>query len=125
VISDPSLKEAKILAVDDELLIVLDIEMSLREAGAETVWACTTVAEAAAVAADEDVTVAILDVRVGQTTSEVVAEKLRERGIPFLFYSGQDLSPKMVAQFPDVGILKKPLRIAGLIEAVAALLPSH
>ena len=119
---DSPLTDAKILAVDDELLIVLDVEMSVREAGAAVIWSCSTVDEAMKIAAKEDITAAVLDVRIGPGTPEPVAQQLRERGIPFLFYSGQDLPPAMAARFPLAPMLKKPLRPDGLIEALLYLI---
>src|ERR1700710_1124273 len=81
----------RVLVVDDEILIALDIEATFLEAGAEAVILCLTLSEALSAAAAENLSVATLDVRLGRETSEAVAALLYERGIPFIFYSGQSL----------------------------------
>ena len=90
-----SLRGARIMIVEDELLIALDMESAFREAGAEIVGPFTTVAAALDAAGAERLSLAVLDIRLSGATTEQVSDKLAERGIPFLFYSGQSLPPAM------------------------------
>jgi DNA-binding response OmpR family regulator len=112
----------RVLVADDEILIALDIEATFTEAGAEVVPLCMTSSEALAGAASENVSVAILDIRLGQETSEAVAALLAERGIPFIFYSGQPLPNDMRERWPLSPLVVKPADPRQLVETVAALL---
>jgi DNA-binding response OmpR family regulator len=112
----------RVLVVDDEILIALDIEATFTEAGAKVVALCMTLSEALAGAASEKVSVATLDIRLGQETSEAVAALLAERGIPFIFYSGQPLPDDMRERWPLSPLVVKPADPRQLVESVAALL---
>jgi len=78
------LQGMRILVVDDEFLILICIEEALSAAGAEIVSAAT-VPEALERAADESLSAALLDVRVGVRTTEAVADELAARSVPFVF----------------------------------------
>lgn len=121
--SEPSchLRGARILVVDDEYLIALNIEMILNDEGAETKSA-TTLEEALKGAQDEGLCAAVLDYRLGKQTSEAVADVLAARGVPVVFYSGQALPDSILAKFPNVIALAKPLRHNDVVEAVQALI---
>ena len=113
------LEGARVLVVDDEILIALDIEATLVEAGARVVALCLTLQEALVGAALEDVSVATLDIRLGPDTSAAVAALLTERGIPFIFYSGQALPQEMRERWPLSQLIPKPAEPRQLVEAVA------
>ena len=84
------LRGAHILIVEDEPLIVIDVEASVLDAGAEVVSVARTVEEALSLAEVSGLTGAILDLRLqGRSVREVV-KKLAERSVPFIFYTGAD-----------------------------------
>ena len=112
----------RILVVDDEFMIALDIEATLLEAGADVVALCMTLSEALSVAALEKVSIATLDIRLGRDTSEAVAALLTERGIPFIFYSGQSLPNEMRERWPLSPLVAKPAEPRQLVDALAAAL---
>ena len=112
----------RILVVDDEFMIALDIEATLLEAGADVVALCMTLSEALSVAALEKVSIATLDIRLGRDTSEAVAALLTERGIPFIFYSGQSLPNEMRERWPLSLLVAKPAEPRQLVDALAAAL---
>ena len=112
----------RILVVDDEFMIALDIEATLLEAGADVVALCMTLSEALSVAALEKVSIATLDIRLGRDTSEAVAALLTERGIPFIFYSGQSLPNEMRERWPRSLLVAKPAEPRQLVDALAAAL---
>jgi DNA-binding NtrC family response regulator len=113
---------ARVLVVEDEIMIALDIDATLVEAGAAIVTLCTTMAEAMAGAASGDFSVATLDIRLGGVTSAAVAELLDRRGIPFIFYSGQSLPEEMTERWPDNVLISKPADPDRLVDIIAALL---
>lgn len=112
-----ALRGMKILVVDDEFLIAVAIEESLKEAGADTVTASTS-PTALKIVAEEPLAAAVLDVRLGRQTSEEVADMLATRAVPFLFYSGQPLPENIRAKHNAVQVLTKPINHDALIRAI-------
>lgn len=119
--SAAALSGARILAVEDEFVLLLEIEMALADVGA-TVVKCATVEQALQALAADAFTAAILDVRLARETISPVARKLTELGIPFIFYTGEVTCESTMTQWPRVRIVSKPARPAVLVNAVAELL---
>jgi len=107
----------RVLVVEDEFMIGLDIGQQLASAGYEVVGLATSVAKALRLEPRCDV--AVLDVNLGGETCEPVAQKLRASGKPFVVltgYSADTLQPS----FSDATILMKPPCIADVVAAVRA-----
>jgi DNA-binding response OmpR family regulator len=119
-----TLKGARILVVEDEALIAFDLQATLTDAGAEVVGPSLTVTEAFALAGRENLSAAVLDVRLGRHAIEPVARQLAARSIPFLFYTGQVETDPIKAEWPQCEIIAKPAPSRTLVRAVAALLRS-
>jgi DNA-binding response OmpR family regulator len=81
---------ALVLVVEDEPLIALDISSSLRDAGAEVVQAANVETALAAIEA-HTCAAAVVDYWLGGETGRAVARRLKEKRIPFLYYSGRGL----------------------------------
>lgn len=109
---------ARILVVDDEFMIALDLEMLLLEAGAAQVLTCASLAEGLDAARTAPIDAAVLDVRLGAETSEPVAAALAARAVPFIFYSGQPLAEVMRRAYPGVRLIAKPAPEATLVLAM-------
>jgi CheY-like chemotaxis protein len=115
--TDRPLQGRRVLVADDEFLIAIVIEESLRDAGAEIVSAATLAAMLRATEG-EALSVAILDVRLGRQTTEQAAEMLAAKGVPFIFYSGQALPESMRIKFPGAKVLTKPLNESAVVAAI-------
>jgi len=102
-------------------MIALDIEATLREAGASVVGPFTTLEGALKAAAEERLSAAILDIRLGKATTGPVAEQLSNRRIPIVFYSGQALPEEMHAHAPNAPLLSKPARQGAFVNAIIGL----
>lgn len=120
-LDDLPLKDCSVLVVDDEILIALDLEATLRSSGADIVGPCTNAAAALDAIKITPPDAAVLDIRLGRETSEAIADRLAAEGIPFVFYSGQTLPTTMRAKFAGAQILTKPVQGRELIDAVARL----
>jgi two-component sensor histidine kinase len=105
----PDLTGKRILILEDEALIALSLEMTLTDEGAEVVGPFSSSSQALT-ALDEDIDAAILDVNLGRTTSLDVAHRLKERGVPFVFVTGDGDWHQVSEAFPDVPVLDKPIR---------------
>jgi DNA-binding NtrC family response regulator len=114
----PTLEGLRVLVVDDEMIIALDIESALAEAGAVVVGPACDVAEALELVNREPLSAAVLDVRLGAGTVEPVAEALFERGVPFVFYSGQVRGEASFCRWPKATFVAKPSPSRVLTEAV-------
>lgn len=119
----------RVLVLDDEVLVALDLADMLEEMGCRPVGPFYR-AEAALAALENDrPDFAMLDVNLGRgTTSEPVARRLEELGVPFAFATGYSSSKVQVpARFPQAPKLIKPLSerdLKGLLEREMGHTPS-
>jgi DNA-binding response OmpR family regulator len=113
---------ARVLVVEDDFFIALELVSILSEAGAEVIGPSQTVAAALTLAEDEELAAAILDIRLGSDTVAPVARKLAAHHVPFVFYTGQTRNDPLRAEWPDCGIVEKPALPIAIVKAVAALL---
>jgi DNA-binding response OmpR family regulator len=110
----------RVLVVDDEPIIGMELEALLREAGYDVVGPVGTVAEALALARDGDVDCALLDVKLGNETVFPLADELDKRGLPFIIVTGhsRDIVP---VRYRRRAFFAKPYLPAELLDAVARL----
>src|SRR3546814_9846381 len=85
---DRSLAGLRILVVEDELLVALELEMMLIGLGCDVVGPASRLEKAMQLAAAEAIDGAILDVNLRGRPVYPVATALKARGIPFLFSTG-------------------------------------
>jgi DNA-binding response OmpR family regulator len=110
----------RILVVEDEMLVAMNIEDMLLELGHEVAGLAGRLGPAMALASESRFDAAMLDVNLDGEPSFPVADLLAERGIPFLFATGYGRQG-IVERFRDCAILQKPFRTAELGAALAAL----
>ena len=111
----PPLAGARVLIVEDDFMVRLEIETVLGEAGA-SVRGSGSVAQALADIDSRTFDVAVLDVRLGRETVTPVARKLEEIRTPFLFYTGT--AQTTTSQWPEARVIAKPAAATVLINAV-------
>ena len=107
----------KVLLVEDDPLICLDLEASLTELGV-IVTAASNVGKALAALDASAFDFAVLDFELGAETSEPIAQAVRARDIPFLFLSGYSEHDARFRRWPGVRILSKPLSAARIARAI-------
>jgi DNA-binding NtrC family response regulator len=105
----------RILVVEDDFVVRLEIETVLGAAGA-SVRGCATVVQALTAISAETFDAAVLDVRLGSGTVEPVARKLSELCTPFVFYTGTEETA--ISQWPQARVIAKPAASALLVRAV-------
>jgi CheY-like chemotaxis protein len=113
----------RVLIVEDEFLIAMDLAESLVEEGAQVVGPTSSVEAALQVLAHEAAPdIALLDVSLDNHESAfAVADELRTRGIPFVFYTGYRFAD-VENRFGDVAHCEKPMDGATLTAALSAAL---
>ncbi len=105
----------RVLVVEDNALLGLDIAQQLTNAGFEVVGPAISVAKALRLVVEKSCDVAVLDVNLGSETSEPVALELRARGTPFVVLSGYS-SEQHPLGFRGAPALAKPARPEALVE---------
>jgi CheY-like chemotaxis protein len=108
-----------VLVVEDESLIALDITYGLQHAGAD-VLAARTLEDGLRLAAHGTLSAAILDFALSGTDVALLCERLTERGIPFMFYSGW--APEEFTEWPDAPVVSKPAATGKIVAVLADLL---
>jgi PAS domain S-box-containing protein len=113
----PLRERPRILIVEDEPLVALEIARVIKEAGFEAVGPAGSVAAAAMLLAERGCDAAVLDINLGKETSEPIALELRRRGAPFVTVSGY--APEQHSDaFKGAPALAKPLRPELLIAEI-------
>ena len=92
------LKNLRILVVEDEFLVALEIERMMADLGCRVVGPVSDLDGALALAREGALDGGILDVNVGGQKIDPVAEALNARGIPFILstgYTSSGISPEL------------------------------
>lgn len=99
---------ARILVVEDEPLIALQVQSDLESEGHSVVGPAATLAHGVALAGTSGIDAALLDLSLGRDTSIPIAEQLLARKIPFAFASGHSDSGSLPEHLRSVPRLIKP-----------------
>ncbi|RVD60783.1 response regulator [Mesorhizobium sp. M2D.F.Ca.ET.185.01.1.1] len=109
----------RILILEDEFLIAMDVEQLCRDHGAADVTIARELAEIDGQALPSHFDAAVVDLMLGGMSTLDFAARLRSEGVPFVFASGYSDSDEIKSSFPDVRLVTKPYSGDDLIEAVA------
>lgn len=113
----------RVLVVEDEFVIALDLAQQLEEAGFQVSGPASNEAKALSLIDQEPPDIALLDINLGcGTTSYGIARRLIARHIPFAFLSGYS-GVQIDAEFTDVPVLAKPCPIDMVMEVMQAMSP--
>jgi DNA-binding response OmpR family regulator len=117
-----SLRGRRILMAEDEIVLMLHIEDALKAAGATVLGPATTLLRALSIANDNPyIDAAILDVDLRGEKVYPLAQLLREREVPILFYSGR-ADPDIIAEeFPEAVFCHKPTPMDTLLSRLGEL----
>jgi CheY-like chemotaxis protein len=108
-----ALAGVRVLIVEDEPLVAIMLEEMLEELGANVAANAMRLEEALLLAADCDFDAAVLDVNLSGARSYPVADKLRERGIPFVFATGYG-SSALADSYEDDRLIHKPYSLTDI-----------
>ena len=113
-------RRLRILIVEDEMLVAMNIEDMLLDLGHEVAGLASRLNSALTLAGETAIDAAMLDVNLAGETSFPVADLLAERGIPFLFATGYGLKG-IEERYRNRPVLQKPFRAGDLQAALQAL----
>jgi len=113
----------RVLIVEDQMLIAIELEQILEVAGIHVVATFGSPRETLAfLSANPLPDAAILDVNLGDSTSEEIAVFLVENKVPFLFATGYFDSSAIPQPFNDVPIVRKPYSEEAILSKLETLL---
>ncbi len=110
-----------VLVVEDELLIALDLQITLEQDGWTVIGPAMSVADALSTLNMHRPNVAILDVNLRGESATPVAELLRKLNIPFVLGSAYSHPGTLDKTLGDVDNVGKPAPRARLIAALEKL----
>ena len=108
------------LIVDDDVVVAMDLEERIAEAGFNARWV-NSVKNASAIIETLTPDIVVLDVMVGSRTSTPFAQALRARGIPFVVHSGYTPCADL-SGFTDAPWVRKPVDTSEMVKALRGLL---
>jgi ActR/RegA family two-component response regulator len=117
---EPLLRGRRLLIVEDEYLLAIELAGALEEYGAEIAGLAGSVADAQTLiqAQGEELDAAVLDVNLGRDRVYPVVDTLKERGIFFVFVTGYD--PWVINdKYSGVPRFEKPVRVVALARLLA------
>ncbi len=107
----------KLLIVEDALLLALELEAGLSEAGAEVLGSAADVGEAMRMV-NLPIDAAVLDANLNGASVLPVAQALSNRGIPFVFATGYGDDKMLPAGF-DAPVIRKPYDVTQVAAALS------
>jgi CheY-like chemotaxis protein len=118
----PTLSGRHILVVEDDYVLAMDMHLTLQEAGAVVIGPVGTVRDALRLAENEDIDAAVLDIDLHGELVYAVAERLQDRGVPFVFTTGfeGDILPR---RFARATRHQKPVSTEAVVNALAWEIP--
>lgn len=111
---------SRVLIVEDAVLLALELETGLSEAGAEVIGPAYELEEAMALL-DRQIDAAVLDANLNGRSVTPVAEALFRRKVPFVFATGYGEAAGAPGGF-DAPVIRKPYDVTQVAAAVAELL---
>lgn len=115
-----NLAGSRVLIVEDAVLLALELETGLSEAGAEVIGPAYELEEAMALL-DRHIDAAVLDANLNGRSVTPVAEALFRRKVPFVFATGYGEAGGAPGGF-DAPVIRKPYDVTQVAAAVAELL---
>jgi PAS domain S-box-containing protein len=113
-------RKRRVLLVEDEELVALELSIELSRLGWAVVGPAATLAEAQALISTQ-VDAAVLDVNLRGKPVYPVAEALAKQDVPFLFCTGYEVvDPE--GRFADVPVIRKPIEPSAVSAALSDLL---
>lgn len=115
--------DARILIVDDQVLIGMAFADELKLRGYSIVGPYSTTAAADRKFEEDKPSIAFLDVNLGKgRTSHEFARKLISKQVPVVFLTGYSELPVSNSEFDEIPVLSKPVAIEKVVEVISETL---
>ena len=116
-----TLSGRRILVVEDDYLISMDVLDALSQAGAEVVGPVAKLSSALCHIEHGSFDAAVLDIKLNDGLVFPAADRLANSGVPFVFLSGYD-SQFIPERFSTIPLFLKPYDDSVLVEGLCGLL---
>jgi len=113
-------KTRRVLIVEDDPVVAMVVEDTLRGMGLETLVNLSLL-DALTELEASDIDAALIDMGLRGESAHPIVLALIARKIPFVVMSGRD-QPKLTAEFPQIRIVLKPLSVQALEQVMLELL---
>ncbi|WEK48326.1 MAG: response regulator [Candidatus Andeanibacterium colombiense] len=112
----------RVLIVEDEALLALELELAFADEGAEIVGPALSLSHGVMLAeAAPEIDCAVLDVDLGGRDVFPIAHALEQRGIPFIFHTAHARASTLTTLFPRSETVVKPARPEDLVLRLARI----
>lgn len=108
---------ARILIVEDEPLIAMELEDLVQELGFVPVGPATSLPTALKLVTESEVDACILDINIAGEMGLPVADELHRLGKPWIFTTGYE-ADVLDGHYPDVPVVSKPFARSDLASLV-------
>jgi CheY-like chemotaxis protein len=110
----------RVLVVEDEFIILLDIQGILEAAGAASIVTASRLADALTIVAAqaERLDVAVLDLKLDKDSSAPIAERLAAAKVPLVFLTGSPADKLIAKEHGAAPVVGKPFDGAALLAAL-------
>ena len=115
---------AKVLVVEDDAVIAMEIETTLREVGCTPLGPLASIAGALATLKTERPDAVLLDLGLADGRATPVAEALAAGGVPFALLTGY-AETDLEGALASVPLLAKPFELDAIERTVGQLLDEH
>lgn len=120
-----NLEQRKVLVVEDEIFVALDVAATVEDANGTVVGPVGTVRQAIDLISKQPVDAAILDVNFADGDLEPILDHLKSQNIFVVIHTGGGLPAHLAARYPEVPVFQKPVPPYVLTRALATALSSE
>jgi CheY-like chemotaxis protein len=118
--ASPALRDCRILVVEDEFLIAMNLSDDLEAAGSVVLGPVPSVDKAIKkIESEPNIDAAVVDVNLGGVLAYAVADMLLARKIPFVFTSGYE-DDILRARYPQIKNCLKPYLFLNMEQALTS-----
>ena len=117
--SQPSLDGLNILVAEDDLRLARQLEQAIMDAGGYVVGPADTVSDALRLMNVERVDGAILDTLLHREVPTLLAERLSDKKVPFVFHADVRPPDELRARFPLTPVCLKSMDVVALVDALS------
>lgn len=119
-----TLLDRRVLIVEDEYFVAQDMARKLRAVGARIFGPTPTADGAMALAEEEQIEAAVLDIRLREGNVFKFADFLLAKAIPFVFATGYDRG-SIPERFSHIEVCRKPVETSKIAEILAEGIPER
>ena len=112
----------RVLLVEDDAVLGFELQSALSDSGFDVIGPARTLQEALTLAADKQLSAAVLDIHLGGVMVFPVAEYLRARALPILFITGYDIGAVAPEPLRNAPVMQKPVNADDLVGRIRQLM---